>query len=86
MKNYEKRMYKHPNILKPFKYTLPQLREWLKQTLIPKKKYSFLSLIEHEPNKQFAIVLFLATLELIQQRILKLYYSEGAKDFYIELN
>ena len=86
MKNLEKREYKHPKIMKPFNYTLPQLKEWIQKTLLLGEKYSFLSLLEYEPNKQFAIVLFLATLEMIQLRVIKLYFAEGAEDFYISLN
>ncbi len=84
MKKYRRREYKHPSILKPFSYSVPQIKEWISKTLVAGRKYSFLKLTRYEPNKEFVIVLFLAVLDYIQIGKLRLYYVSGAEDFFIE--
>ncbi len=84
MKKHKRRQYKHPSVLKPFSYSVPQIKEWIDKSLIPGRKYSFLKLIEYEPNREFVIVLFLAVLDYIQIGKLKLYYVSGAEDFFVE--
>ena len=49
-------------------------------------RISFIDLMEQQPNKMQTIYNFLAILEILQQKIAKIFLGEGFNNFWIELD
>jgi segregation and condensation protein A len=93
MQNYEKalkrlaeRLHKPQHVVVKYNYSQEGQRNYLVTTLQEKRQMPFDALFDVCETRIHAIFTFLAMLELVQQKFLKLLTGEGRNNFIIEWN
>jgi segregation and condensation protein A len=69
-----------------FPYTIEEQKAYILNEVRMKKRLSFTELIEARPERLLVIYNFLAILEILQQRLARIYIGEGFNNFWIELD
>lgn len=69
-----------------YPYTIEQQKEYVIGEMKIRGRISFIELMEQQPDKMQTIYNFLAILEILQQKIAKIFLGEGFNNFWIELD
>jgi segregation and condensation protein A len=67
-------------------YTVEEQKDYILSEIRSKHRLSFIDLVKSNPIRLLVIYNFLAILEILQQRIVKIYLGEGFNNFWIEMN
>lgn len=71
------------HVIRPYPYTLDQVKTTLTERLLVQDRVDFVSFILEERNKVFVVFSFLAILELTQAQRLHITIGEGYNNFWI---
>jgi segregation and condensation protein A len=86
MQKYSDRINKPVHTVVQYNYTMEASRDQMLIQAREQRTLSFEKIFEKCENRVHAIFLFLSTLELIQQKFLKIIIGEGRNNFIIEYN
>ncbi len=84
MKKYQERLYKPQHVVVKYNYSMEGQRAYLLSTLSVSKKSDFDHIFSICHDRIHAVFTFLAILELVQQKYLKIAIGSGANNFYLE--
>jgi segregation and condensation protein A len=86
MNKYSERLSKPVHTVVQYNYTMEASRDNMLSLAREEKNISFERIFDTCENRVHAIFLFLALLELVQQKFLKILIGEGKNNFFIEYN
>lgn len=84
LERYHNQLEKPKHVIQPFPYSMEEARLNIHRAVHSRGRVDFISLILEFPNKYYAVVCFLALLEMIQLNLIKLMIGEGNNNFWIE--
>jgi segregation and condensation protein A len=86
LKRFKERVSKPQHVVVKYNYSQEGQRAFLMEVLADKKQMSFEAMFEKCQTRIHAIFTFLAMLELIQQKFMRLLIGEGRNNFIVEWN
>ncbi|HEY8402707.1 MAG TPA: segregation/condensation protein A [Cytophagaceae bacterium] len=86
MSRFEEQKNKPTHLVVQYPYTIEQQKEYILNKARSMKRVSFIDVIKDNSEKIAVVYNFLAILELLQLRFLKLYLGEGFNNFWVELH
>jgi segregation and condensation protein A len=84
LKRYEINASQPKHIVVQYPYTIEEQSDFIRERLSRQKKVSFTELLEAMPERIAVVFNFLAILEMIQLRQLRITIGEGYNNFWIE--
>jgi segregation and condensation protein A len=86
MQKYSDRMNKPVHTVVRYNYSMEQTKTGLISMAQSSRTLSFEKIFEKVENRVHAIFTFLSTLELVQEKFLRIIIGEGRNNFIIEYN